>query len=73
MDTGASSHIINDRSKFKSFDSTFKPERHSMELANGKRTVGVAQGRGDAQVCLLNSEVIKSFTDVYTGQCLFIS
>ena len=26
-----------------------------MELADGKHTVGVAQGRGDAQVCLLNS------------------
>ena len=56
VDTGASSHITNDRSKFKRFDSTFKPERHSMELADGKRTVGVAQGRGDAQVCLINSE-----------------
>lgn len=56
VDTGATSHIINDRSKFKNFDSTFKPERHSMELADGKRTVGVAQGRGDAQVRLINSE-----------------
>ena len=57
VDTGASSHITNDKSKFKSFDSTFKPKKHSMELADGKRTVGVAQGRGDAQVCLTNSEV----------------
>ncbi|XP_023809695.1 uncharacterized protein LOC111947330 [Oryzias latipes] len=56
VDTGASSHIINDRSRFKSFDSTFKPERHSMELADGKRTFGLAQGRGDAQVCLLDSK-----------------
>ena len=56
MDTGVSSHIINDMGKFKSFDSTFKPERNSMELADGKRTVGVAQDRGDAQVCLLNSD-----------------
>lgn len=55
VDTGASSHIINDRSKFKSFDSTFRPERHSMELADGKRTVGVVKGRGDAQVCLISS------------------
>ena len=47
MDTGASSHIINDRSKFKSFDSTFKPERHSMELADWKayRQGGARQGR----------------------------
>ena len=39
MDTGASSHIINDRSKFKRFDSTFKAERHSMELADRKRGI----------------------------------
>ncbi|KAJ8365023.1 hypothetical protein SKAU_G00138540 [Synaphobranchus kaupii] len=56
VDTGASSHIINDKSKFKNFDGTFKPERHSMELADGKRTFRVAQGRGEAQVCLIDSE-----------------
>ena len=56
VDTSATSHIINGRSKFKNFDSTFKSERHSMELADGKRTVGVVQGRGYSQVCLINSE-----------------
>ena len=56
MDTGASSHILNDRSLFKNFDSTFKPESHSMELPDRKRTFRLAQGRGDAQVCLIDSE-----------------
>ena len=56
MDTGASSHILNDRSQFKNFDSTFKPERHIMELEDGKRTFGLALGRGDAQVFLIDSE-----------------
>ena len=55
VDTGASSHIINDRSRFKNFDNSFKPERHSMELADGKRTFGLAQGKGDAQVHLIDS------------------
>ncbi|KAK7915728.1 hypothetical protein WMY93_011489 [Mugilogobius chulae] len=55
VDTGASSHIINDRSRFKNFDNSFKSERHSMELADGKRTFGLAQGRGDAQVHLIDS------------------
>lgn len=56
VDTGAPSHILNDRSRFKNFDNTFKPERHSMEMADGKRTYGLAQGRGDARVCLIDSE-----------------
>lgn len=50
MDTDVSSYIISDRSHFKNYDSTFKPERHSMEVADRKRTFGLAQGRGDAQV-----------------------
>ena len=56
VDTGATSHMLNDRSRFKSFDSTFKPESHSMELADGRRTFGLAEGRGDAQVCLTDSD-----------------
>ena len=56
VDTGATSHMLNDRSRFKSFDSTFKPESHSMELADGRRTFGLAEGRGDAQMCLTDSD-----------------
>ncbi|KAL6461078.1 hypothetical protein MHYP_G00310440 [Metynnis hypsauchen] len=56
VDTGATSHMLNDRSRFKTFDSTFKPESHSMELADGRRTFGLAEGRGDAQVCLIDSD-----------------
>lgn len=56
VDPGASSHIINDRSRFKSFHNTFNPDRHSMELADGKRTFGLAHGRGDAQVCLTDNK-----------------
>ncbi|XP_034061612.1 uncharacterized protein LOC117539525 [Gymnodraco acuticeps] len=56
VDTGASSHIINDKKKFKIFDSTFKPKRHSMELADGRRTFAVAHGRGEAEMCLIDSE-----------------
>ena len=56
VDTGASSHILNDRSRFKNFDSPFKPERHSMELADRKRIFGLAQDRGDSRVFLIDSE-----------------
>ena len=55
VDCGATSHIINDRSKFVSFDSNFRPERHYVELANGQKE-NVAQARGLAQVFIKNSK-----------------
>ncbi|KAL1252663.1 hypothetical protein QQF64_017356 [Cirrhinus molitorella] len=55
VETGATSHIINDVSKFKSFDETFKPETHYVELADGTQCKGVAQQRGNAEVFLIDS------------------
>ena len=56
VDTGATSHIITDVTKFKSFDNTFRPEKHSVELADGTRCSGVAQKRGAAEVCLIDNK-----------------
>lgn len=56
VDTGATSHIITDMAKFKDFDSTFRPEEHSVELADGTRCSGVAQRRGNAEVSLIDSK-----------------
>lgn len=55
VDTGATSHIINDISMFRRFDDTFQPLKHCVELANGEKTNGVAERRGDAEVCLIDS------------------
>lgn len=55
VDTGATSHIITDINKFKSFDDTFKSETHSVELADGTLCRGVAQRKGDAKVFLIDS------------------
>lgn len=55
VDTGATSHVINDIAWFTSFDSTFRPETHSVELADGTRCSGVAQRRGTAVVTLIDS------------------
>ncbi|KAK6322804.1 hypothetical protein J4Q44_G00075960 [Coregonus suidteri] len=52
VDTGATSHIVTDIGKFKEFDETFKLEKHSVELADGTRTNGVAERRGAAEVYL---------------------
>ncbi|GAA6074253.1 chromodomain-helicase-DNA-binding protein 1-like isoform X1, partial [Tachysurus ichikawai] len=54
VDTGATSHIITDIIMFKSFDSTFRPETHSVELADSTRCNGVAQRRGNAEVSLID-------------------
>ena len=46
IDTGASSHIVTDISKFIKFNSTFQPEHHYIELADGRRSNNVALKKG---------------------------
>lgn len=46
IDTGATSHIVTDITKFKDFDVNFKPQKHIMELADGERPSGVTLKRG---------------------------
>ncbi|KAM9791032.1 uncharacterized protein LOC133165345 [Syngnathus typhle] len=55
VDCGATSHIITDLAKFKRFDDGFQAETHCVELADGTRCKGVAERRGDAEVCLIDS------------------
>lgn len=38
VDTGATSHIVTDITKFKDFDENFKPQKHILELADGVRS-----------------------------------
>ena len=56
VDSGATAHILTDESNFVSFDEKFKPQKHTVELADGTKTVNVAQKQGDAVVHLRNSE-----------------
>lgn len=50
VDAGATSHIITDIAKFKTFESGFQAGTHCVELADGSRSKGVAKRRGDAEV-----------------------
>ena len=52
VDGGATSHLVNDIRMFKNFDDSFKPESHSVELADGTKCSGIAQGRGTAVIIL---------------------
>lgn len=54
VDTGATSHIVTDITKFKDFDENFKSQKHILELADGVRTSGVALKRGSAKVRLID-------------------
>ena len=50
VDSGASSHICNDESKFTNIDLNFKPQTHSVELADGSVCNNLALKRGDVDV-----------------------
>ncbi|KAF3688288.1 Copia protein Gag-int-pol protein Copia VLP protein Copia protease [Channa argus] len=55
VDTGATSHIINDIRKLINFDSSFQPGSHSVELADRTRCSGIAEKRGTAVIYLLDN------------------
>ena len=56
VDCGATSHIVTDLAKFKRFDDRFQAKTHCVEPVNGTQCVGVAERRGDAEVCLMDSK-----------------
>lgn len=55
VDCGATSHVITDLGRFKRFDEEFQAETHCVELADGMKYMGVAERRGDAEVCMIDS------------------
>ena len=52
VDCGATTHIVNDESKFIRFDENFDPAHHFLELADGSRSNNLATRKGDACVKL---------------------
>ena len=69
LDTGATSHIINDKSKFVDFDRKFDPSTHFIELADGSRA-NVVLGKGNAKVKLFDVNGI--LQDVVLNNALYI-
>ena len=43
VDTGATTHIVRERSKFIQFDNSFVPEEHTIELADGSKSHAAVQ------------------------------
>ena len=55
VDSGATIHVVNDESKFISFQNSFNPSDHTIELADGSRSTNIAKGMGDAEVSLTDT------------------
>ena len=55
VDCGATTHIINDESKFSKFDCKFAPEKHYIELADGTRSNNAALKRGDVEITIMDT------------------
>ena len=55
VDTETTSHIIKDIERFKTFDDSFQPDNHFIELADGSKINGVALKVCDAEICLVNA------------------
>ena len=52
VDTGATSHIVNDKRHFTQLNPGFDASRHTIELADGTRKRGVAKEKGSASISL---------------------
>ena len=55
VDCGATTHIINDESKFNKFNDHFTPDKHYIELADGTRSNNVALKRGDVEITIMDT------------------
>ena len=69
VDTGATSHIINDSSKFVSFDKNFDCNSHFIELADGSKA-NVVLGKGNAKVKLF--DIKGNLHDIILNNALYI-
>ena len=70
VDTGATAHFLNDKSKFLKFDRDFKPENHYIELADGSRACGVVSAKGRAKIILHDVEGVAH--EVFLEGALYI-
>ena len=55
VDSGATVHILNDKRYFDNFNHNFSSKNHVIELADGGKVEGHAQGQGDATISLDDS------------------
>ena len=56
VDSGCTAHSFNDESVFTEFDPSFKPEHHSLTLADGTVCSGMAEKKGKVEVTFTSSK-----------------
>ena len=54
VDSGASGHILNDKTCFDWFEPDYKAEEHTLDLADGQRVKGIVRGKGRARITIRN-------------------
>ena len=59
VDCWATCHVINSKHYFLTFDQSFDPKTHFIELADGRRSNELAKARGTAQCTITDSNGIE--------------
>ncbi len=70
VDCGATTHIINDITKFTSLEERFNPNEHFIELADGSRNNNIALKKGTAEISL--QDMSGKCHQVIVENCLYI-
>ena len=70
VDSGSTSHIINDKNKFISFDPSYIPDEHYIELANGEKVNGIAKAKGTARVNI--TDEVGNLKEITLSNALYI-
>ena len=69
VDTGATSHIVNNKSKFVDYDKDFNANAHAIELTDGSKA-NAGLGKGNAKVKLY--DVNRNALDVILNSFLYV-
>ena len=70
VDSGCNQHISINEESFISFDETFTPEKHTIELADGRRYSNVAEKKGTAVINMVDSN--GNVHEATLDNCLYI-
>ena len=65
VDCGATTHVVNDISKFIECDDHFNSNNHVIELADGSKQTKIVKARGTAEVILQDNSGVFVYIRIY--------